>query len=54
MALENIQETIFNIETILNGNVTVLITKKKNGIREDIKEVVNLTSTDIYNLEFDY
>tara|TARA_R110001606_G_scaffold55260_1_gene134803 strand:- start:134 stop:931 length:798 start_codon:yes stop_codon:yes gene_type:complete len=54
MALEGVQETIFNIETILNGNVIVLIIKKKNGIREEIKEVVNLTSTDIYNLKFDY
>lgn len=46
--------TIVNIETILDGNITLRISKKKNGVFEMSEQVFQLDNPNIYNLEFEY
>mgnify|MGYP001954953496 CR=1 FL=1 len=53
-AVANRSETVLNIETILNGTVVVSVSKKKNGVIENTKQVIKLTSPAVFNLEFNY
>ena len=53
-AVANQTETILNTETILDGDVTVRITKRKNGVIESTDQIIILNSNTVLNLEFDY
>ena len=50
---EGISTTI-NTETILNGPIRIQITKEKNGVFENMEQEVQLTNSDVYELDFDY
>jgi hypothetical protein len=46
--------TIINAETILNGNIRIQITKEKNGVFENIKQELELSNSNVYELNFEY
>ena len=52
--LANGVSTIINAETILNGNIRIQITKEKNGILENIETEVELSNSNVYELDFEY
>ena len=50
----NKSPTIINVETILNGNIHLQISKKKNDMVENVEFEFELDNPNVYQLEFNY